>query len=154
MEYLKAYFLKFFITMTIVYVIFGIFYGVSIWDVIGISFFLSVITFTLVDLFILPKLGDLSAMFSDFGLSFLSLVIFGGVFIEEFIILGSLSLFVTTLLLVWESYFHKYVTKNVLKEETKGNIIVEPRINFITEFAEEMDVSDISKQKSDENDVR
>ncbi|MDQ0253483.1 hypothetical protein J2S74_000855 [Evansella vedderi] len=150
MNHLKAFFIKFAVTFSILFLILGIYYQAFIGDVLAISFILSFVTYILGDLVILPKLGHLSAVFSDFGLAYIGIVTLGAAFIERPLIFGAVSFFAALAITVSEGFFHRYMTKSILPEMEQGQLMVEPRINFITEFAEELDVnSEVPKNKEE-----
>lgn len=69
MEHFKAMAVKFLATLAVLYIILGLFYGMTFGTVFWISLILGVISYFVGDLGILPRTSNMMATLADFGLS-------------------------------------------------------------------------------------
>ena len=113
MEHVKALLIKGLTIILLLYLVLGIDYDVSFLWTLGISVVLGVLSYVAGDLFILPKYGNLMAMFADFVLTFL--VVWAS--LQLFSLDGSAiiaSLISAAFIAVAEYGFHLYLSTHVL----------------------------------------
>ncbi len=115
MKHLTALLVKLGMVFIVLYVILGLFFGISLSNIFILSLFLTVIAYVLGDLGVLPRWGNLIATVSDFGLALL------GIWLVSSYILG-ISIPVVTgvltsavLIAVGEWFFHKYLEGKVIE---------------------------------------
>lgn len=102
-------------TLAVLWVVLGLLFGVSFGNILIISIILTVASF-LVDMFILPKVGNIVAAVGDFALAyfgiwFISSFLFTGNVTAQSIITGAfLSAFV---ILIGELFYHRYLRNSV-----------------------------------------
>lgn len=141
MERIKVLGIKYIIAAIITFSIYGIFGQASLGRLFMISALVIVIPY-LGDLFLLPKIGNLFATVSDFGLYFLVYWGLASVFIgiSSPIVLTSLAAAFFTA--ISESILHVYILENVFDRDQKSQIPIQ---QLQTEFAEETDAQSIQK---------
>ncbi|WP_062356818.1 YndM family protein [Bacillus kwashiorkori] len=137
MKHIRSLIYKFLLLTLVLLFILGFVYGVSIGDILAISFILTIAAYVLGDLSILPRFGNLAATVADFGLALFGVWVLGYTFIEEPIRLGVASFLSAILISVGEIFFHNYLINNVLftTDNEQRKIFREP--NYQTEIAEE-----------------
>lgn len=134
MEHIKAMAIKFIGSLVLLYIVLGLFYGMSFGNVFLITLVWGIASY-LGDLFILPRINNTIATIADFGLAFIiiwlmgeNLTYGGSVFIPALISAAGLALF--------EYFFHKYISSNNSREESNS-----PRptnLQYQTESSEEL----------------
>ncbi len=136
MNHLKAFAIKFISSFVLLYIILGMFYDMSLGDVFLISLVLSVASYIIGDLFVLPRTNNMIATITDFGLALMviwlmteNLTTYENTF--------TMSLIASLGVALFEYMFHKYVSSNVItespKEETKST-----NLTYQTEASEEI----------------
>ncbi|MBU9713942.1 YndM family protein [Evansella tamaricis] len=140
MTHLKALSIKFVIFFTVGLIILGGIYQVTLGDIFMISLLLTITAYLMGDLVLLPKMGNTAALFSDFGLSYFGMIIFGVIFIEQATALGISAFLMAILVTLGEVYFHSFMYSHVLHNQKNGKFVIHPRLQFVTEFAEEVDM--------------
>lgn len=147
MKHMKALAIKLLATITVLAIILGVFYGVSIMNFLIISVLLTAISYVIGDLFLLPRLENWGAVLADYGLSFFSILFLGHYLFAYTIPLltaaGVTSLFVAGT----EYFFHQYMATRVFTERSEGAKL---GIDYQTEFSSEFDF-DENKRKKDHN---
>lgn len=137
MEHVKALIIKFIMCTAVLWVVLGLFFGVTFSAILTIAVILTVVSYLLGDLFILPRFENWGATLADFGLAFLG-VWFLGYYLN--IPLFTAALFSGVIIAIGEYFFHKYVAKHVLDHNL---IVTEEEKDIIhdklqTEFSSEL----------------
>jgi len=149
MKHVKALSIKFLIIGTVIFSILSMFETASILNMFGLTVVLSVLTYVVGDLFILPRFGNVIATIADFGL----VAITSWLFAELFIGIGapnpvaalSVSFFIT----ISEMFFHAYMQERVfVKVKDENKVVPFPTNRLMTEFAKENEVHQ-EKNKND-----
>ncbi|MDQ0414318.1 YndM family protein [Mesobacillus stamsii] len=134
MKHVKAIGIKFIVSLVLLYVIFGAMYNMSFNNVFLMSLVLSIGSYVLGDLLVLPKANNTIATAVDFGLAFMFFWIVG-----ESLTYGESLVFPSLIaaagLAVTEYFFHKYVSRNVLEE---GEQDYSADYRYQTEASEEL----------------
>lgn len=133
----------------ILWIVLGLFYGVSFGDIVAISVILILAAYLLGDLFALPLFGNTVATIADFGLTFFGVWLLGIALIEHAIPIVTASLISAIAVAIGEMFFHRYV-KNEVLHGRRGKDRLADDDNLATEFAEENNVRDI-RQNDDTN---
>lgn len=138
MKHLTAMAIKFVSTLVLLYVILGLFFGMSFINVFLITLVLGVISYLLGDMLILPKTNNTIATIADFGLVFpllwlMTLNMTYGV--RTF----GVSLIAAIGLTLFEVFFHQYLKRNIVDSDdnVKINRRSLPQLQYSAENAEE-----------------
>ncbi|GAB4075173.1 YndM family protein [Barrientosiimonas marina] len=149
MVYLKALGIKFIVVGITVFSLFGIFYHASVFSLFGISLLTTTLSFVIGDLFVLKKFGNIAASIADFPLGFLSLFLFGGLFIMTGTSMAAIAFMGAFFMALCEPFIHAYLIENLEEEALKKQGPFSYDGQFQTEFAEEFE-SDDKDQKNDD----
>lgn len=147
MRHLYAIGIKFIIVGTVVLSIYGIFSNASLAILILMGVVVTLASYIIGDLFILPQLGNVFATVIDFGIYFLAVWTLSGLLIGIEVGLTLATLAASYFLTLAEPLFHAYVIERVLDLERERTVI--PIEQFQTEAAEEKVIS-IEELKKDE----
>lgn len=138
MKHLTAMTIKFVSTLVLLYVILGLFYGMSFINVFLITLVLGVMSYLVGDMLILPKTNTIIATIADFGLAFpllwlLTLNMTYGV--RTF----GISLIAAIGLTIFEAFFHLYLKNTIIDSHDKVKINRRslPQLQYSAENAEE-----------------
>ncbi|SDN47504.1 Protein of unknown function [Psychrobacillus sp. OK028] len=147
--YMKALLMKFVMITLVLWVVLGIFYDVSIPDILVTSVVLTVVGYV-GDIFILPKIGNVWAAISDFVIAYVVIYSLGSNIYVQPMALGSAAFISALLLMIGELYLHRYMDTNIF-EPRKSNphekVGYYNRTNLLTEFAEEVDIDSLVEQE-------
>lgn len=143
MEHVKALLIKFVMCLAVVWIILGGFYNIGFGHVLTISIVLTIVSYLLGDLFLLPRFENWGATISDFILAFAIIWVYSVYFIGvNFPVLTAAGL-TSLVLAVGEWFFHMYVGNHVLRqdfesymEDDRGKL---GDRNLRAEFGEEID---------------
>ncbi|MFD2925694.1 DUF2512 family protein [Halobacillus naozhouensis] len=115
MRYIKAFFIKLVMMTAILWFFLGVFFGISLADILITSIGLTIVSFIVGDLLILPKLGNMIATIADMGVASLGIWLLGSLLFEESVPLGTVSFFLAVAITIGEFLFHGYMKKMILK---------------------------------------
>lgn len=147
--YMKSLLMKFVMITLVLWVVLGIFYDVSIPDILVTSVVLTVLGYV-GDVFILPKIGNVWASISDFVLAYAVIYLLGSTIYEQPIALGSAAFISALLLMMGELYLHRYMNTTIFeprKSKPGEKIGYYNRTNLQTEFAEEVDIDSLAEER-------
>lgn len=145
MEHLKALGIKMIIVTILTFSLFGVFYHVSLGRLFLISLIITGATYLVGDLLLLPRIGNLFATITDFGLAFLLYWGIGNILIEVSVPIVLASLAASFFFAISESLFHAYMDEQVFNSREK--VYIPARLQ--TEFAEETDAQSIRKKRKE-----
>lgn len=145
MDHVKAIAIKFIATLALLYIILGLFAGMSFGNVLLITIVLGVIAYIIGDLAILSRTNNSIATVADFGLAFLVIWL-----MSDTLTVGD-NLFTTSLLAalavaVFEYFFHKYMAMNVFPDAADDNKQT-GRLEYQTEASEELTPPETNGEK-------
>jgi hypothetical protein len=144
MNHMKALVIKFISSLVILYVVLGLLYDMSFSNVFLITLVLGVASYILGDMLILPRTNNTVATLADFGLAFLVIWLMG----ESLTYGDSLvtpALIAAAGMAIFEYFFHKYVSNQVIKQEDNNRYQAGNR-QFQTEASEELTPTDRKNQ--------
>lgn len=101
----------------VLYLILGLFYGVSFGDILWTSVALTLAAYLIGDLIVLPAFGNLVATIADLGLAYFGIWIIGGMLYEEPIPLVSAAFLTAAVIAGGEWFFHRYMKNRVLAHD-------------------------------------
>jgi len=140
MRHLLALALKYLLATTVLFAILPLFLRISSAEILWFSLWLTLVAYALGDLYILPRLGNVSATIADFGFVFVAIWIGIGAFydIAGGVILSA-AFFSALLAAFGELLFHAYVLRFVIGRHGEEDV---PLVGhqWQTEAAEEFDV--------------
>ncbi|KGR90611.1 hypothetical protein CD30_10420 [Ureibacillus massiliensis 4400831 = CIP 108448 = CCUG 49529] len=143
-NYTKAFFIKLVMTVAVLWIVLGLFFGVSFGDILIISALLTVIAFV-GDIFILPLTGNIGAAVGDFILAFLGVWVLGSFLFNNNVAVLSAAFLSALFIAAGELYFHRYLRDHVFEDVDRPNNY--NRVNNLqTEFSEDFD-TDLDKEK-------
>ncbi|MFC7686516.1 YndM family protein [Ureibacillus sp. GCM10028918] len=151
MQYTKAFLIKLAMTIVILWIVLGLFYGVSFGNILLISTLLTIVAFV-GDVFILPKVGNFIASVSDLFLAFF--VIWGlgtwvnGENTSMFAAAFLSALFIGVGEMFYHRYFRDHVIETVQEPEKNHGYTYTPRVTQ-TEFSEDFDEGMERRQNND-----
>jgi len=151
--YIKALFIKFIMITVVLWIVLGLYYGVSFTDILITSVLLTGVSY-IGDVFILPRIGNVFASITDFGLAMLGIWLVGSYIYEQPIALGTASFISALIITMGELFFHRYMEVEVFDKDSptsENNKGYYQQTDLRTEFAEEPDIeADAKKVKSEE----
>ncbi|MED3778182.1 YndM family protein [Geobacillus stearothermophilus] len=140
MRHLLALALKYLLTATVMFAILPLFLRISSAELLWFSLWLTLVAYALGDLYVLPRLGNVSATIADFGLVFVATWIGVGAFYDG--AGGTMinaAFFSALLAALGELLFHGYVLRFVIGQHGEEGVPLIGR-QWQTEAAEEFDI--------------
>lgn len=140
MEYVKALIIKFILCTAVVWLVLGAYYGVRFSHVLMLGLILTVVSFVIGDLFILPRFENWGATIADFLLVFATVWLYGvNVIPGNFPVLTGAAV-VAILISIGEVFFHRYMDIRVLHvdDSTINRDDPKTRPTLNTEFGKEI----------------
>ncbi|WP_226668083.1 YndM family protein [Metabacillus litoralis] len=125
-----------------------LFFEATIVDILSFSLFVTVTSYIVGELIILPQLGKRAAAVVDFLLTYLSVWVFGSILFESYLQIAWGSIISALLITAAEIFIHLLVEERgpaAKYFENRGSI-VKPTLVYGTEFAEDENVSDLAKK--------
>lgn len=135
MSHLRALALKFIASLVLLYIILGLFYGMSFGNVFTISLVLGIISYIVGDLILLPRTSNTVATITDFALAFM-VIWFMGVNMVFRGNLFTMSLIGALGVAAFEYFFHRYIANNVFSNGTLNRS--QGQLQYQTEISEEL----------------
>ncbi|MFJ8235071.1 DUF2512 family protein [Ureibacillus sp. NPDC094379] len=146
----KAFFIKLVMTLAVLFVVLGLFFGVTLGDILIIGIILTIIGFV-ADFSIMPRIGGVSATAGDLVLAFLVIYVYGLYGFDPDISVFSSAFLTSMFIAAGELYFHKYLIDHhhLLKNEMDKNNKLTPQKNMVprAEFSEDFDKNLEKKSK-------
>ncbi|WP_199478381.1 YndM family protein [Peribacillus saganii] len=121
-----------------------LFFDATIADIVSFSAVVTIISYFVVDRFILPHFGNTTATMMDFLITYLSVWIFGSVLLDSYLQIGWGSIIAATIVTAVEVFVHRYLQS----QDTEGQAsdrqqrVTSPQLAYGTEMAEEMTIRD------------
>ncbi|MDZ5473879.1 YndM family protein [Bacillus sp. 31A1R] len=135
MPHLRAITIKLISTLIALYIVLGLFYGMTFGNVLMISLLLGVIAYIVGDSLILPRTNNVIATVADFGLAFAVIWFIGsGVIYRGNLFTMALTAAIGVAIL--EYFFHQYLMKTILSNQNRTNL--QSNLQLQTELSEEL----------------
>ncbi|UOQ94668.1 YndM family protein [Halobacillus shinanisalinarum] len=115
MKYIQALLIKFVMMTAVLWFFLGVFFGISFFDILITSIALTVVSYIIGDLLILPNIGNTAATVADMFLAFVGVWVLGSLLFETSVSLGTISFFLAIAITIGEFFFHGYMKKLILK---------------------------------------
>lgn len=150
MQYTKAFFIKLAMTIAILWIVLGLFYGISFGNILLIGSLLTIVAFV-GDVFILPKVGNAIASVSDLFLAFFAIWGLGTWVYGENTSMFAAAFLSALFIGVGEMFYHRYFRDHVIEtvqepEKNKGYTFT-PRVQ--TEFSQDFDEGLENRENND-----
>ncbi|EFV75782.1 hypothetical protein HMPREF1013_03842 [Bacillus sp. 2_A_57_CT2] len=137
MQHFKALALKFLASLVLLYIILGIFFGMSFVNVFIITAILGITAYILGDMVILPRSSNMIATAADFGLAFL-LIWFLSSILTNGDNLIAMSIAAALGVALFEYLFHLYLLRNMTEASNEKGTINQGNLRYNTEVSEEL----------------
>ncbi|GAA0591014.1 YndM family protein [Virgibacillus siamensis] len=150
MDHVKALIIKFIMCTAVLWLVLGAFYGVEFGNILMLSVLLTVISYIIGDLFLLPRFENWGATLADLGITFVGIWFLGPLLFEENLQIGTAAVITAIIIAVGEYFFHKYMEREVLDDRDRFVTDEERDVEqskLQTEFSEEISDTD---RKDDE----
>ena len=134
--HMKALGIKWVYTAIILASFLAVFGSVTLRQLIIVSLLLTGAAY-LADILILPAIGMLAAAIVDFGISFLVVWLFSGMYVGQTTALVVISLMIAYFFAICEALFHVYMKERVLPRR-EATIIPFPAMRYQMEASEEI----------------
>ncbi|UCZ51509.1 YndM family protein [Bacillus shivajii] len=135
MKHFNILLFKFIVSLAVFWISLGLFFGGTFVEIISFSLLVTVISYFIGDLMILPQIGKTNAVVVDFFLTYTLVFLFGGIFFHSYLMIGWGSIISASLIAGSELFIHAYIMKNVKHTSRAKQRNFKP--NFAFEFAEE-----------------
>lgn len=136
MVHMKALGIKWVYTAIILSSFLAVFGSVTLGHLIILSLLLTGVAY-LADILILPAIGMLASAIVDFGISFLVVWLFSGMYVGQTTALVAISLAIAYFFTFCEALFHIYMKERILPRR-EATIIPFPAMRYQTEASEEI----------------
>ena len=143
MQYTKAFFIKLAMTIVVLWIVLGLFFGISFGNILLIGTILSVVAFV-GDVFILPNVSNIFAVAADVVIAFFGVWALGTIFFGQNISVFAAAFFSALFIGIVEFFYHRYFRNHVIQpvqeqepEKNQGYTYT-PRV-LQTEFSEDFD---------------
>ncbi|WP_427036681.1 YndM family protein [Cytobacillus pseudoceanisediminis] len=137
MQHFKALALKFLASVVLLYIILGIFFGMSFVNVFIITAILGITAYILGDMVILPRSSNMIATAADFGLAFL-LIWFLSSILTNGDNLIAMSIAAALGVALFEYLFHLYLLRNMTEASNEKGTINQGNLRYNTEVSEDL----------------
>ncbi|WP_156288582.1 DUF2512 family protein [Oceanobacillus salinisoli] len=135
MRYFTAFIMKFVLTTAILWIVLGLFYGVTFGEILTTSILLSAAAFA-GDVFLLPRIGNVLAVIGDFVLAYLGIWALGNAMFAFNIPVESAAFIAALIIAICEIFFHRYMKSQVFAGLEKDFMRSH---HMQTEYSEEID---------------
>lgn len=125
-DHVYAILAKFVIITLVLYLVLGVVYGISFSTVLLMSFILTVVSYIVGDLLILPMAaksttntmtGNLIATIMDFGIALLFVWLFGLYYVSPYVPWLTAALISAVVIALGEMLFHSYLKDKILEDK-------------------------------------
>lgn len=125
------------------------FFDATIVDIFSFSLFITIASYMLGDLIVLPRAGNTAAIMVDFLFTYMSVWIFGSVLLDNYMQIAWGSILSAIVVTVAEVFVHRYLLSRISTQQTskRNDINFHRSLAYGTEFSEEQNVTDAKKQK-------
>ncbi|MBO0991796.1 YndM family protein [Bacillus sp. SD088] len=147
MDHLKAITIKFLASLALLYMILGMFYGMSFANVFLITLTLGVVSYLIGDLLILPRTNNSIATAADFGLS-LFVIWMMSIALTTGANLFMMSLVAAVGITIFEYFFHRLMDSEVIGEDENRLNTPSRNMQYQTEASEELNDVEDDEQNS------
>lgn len=136
--YIKALIIKFVMCFAVLWIILGGFHNVNLGHIFMMSLIITIVSFILGDLYLLPKFENWGATMADFFLALAVIWFYCTNFVDVNFSVLTAAAITSLVLAVGEWFYHQYIDKRLFTEDDKRSKKLETE-RLQTEFGEEME---------------
>jgi len=136
MEHFKALAIKFIVSVALLYIILGLYYGMTFGSVFLITLILGIISYIVGDLGILPRTGNAIATLADFGLALAVIWVLISL-LTATTNAFTMALFSAIAVTIFEFFFHRYMNNMRRNPEEREGSTRRRNLQYQTEASEE-----------------
>ncbi|MBE3102676.1 MAG: DUF2512 family protein, partial [Bacilli bacterium] len=114
---IRALLIKFVMVTAVLWIVLGGYYEVSFTNILITSVLLTGFSYAL-DVYVLPRVGNVFATITDFVVAWVGIWLVGSFLFSDLIPLGRASLISAAIITVGEMFFHQYMEKQVFDTES------------------------------------
>lgn len=114
MRRFTAFIIKFIMMTLALWIVLGLYFRVSLGSILIASIILTTVTF-LVDIYLLPRVGNIIAAVGDFALVFFGLWFIGRYILTEVFSVTTAAFMSAVLLFIGELFYHRYLRNQVFE---------------------------------------
>src|SRR5699024_1259177 len=117
-----AFIIKFIMLTVALWLVLGLVYGVSFGNILTTSIILTIVSF-LIDMYVLPRVGNVVAAVGDFAIAYFGIWLIGGYMLYEPFTVRSVTtaaFLSAVLILVGELFYHRYLRNYVFDNVDAG----------------------------------
>ncbi len=131
-----------------------LFFDATIIDILSFSIFVTLVSYVVGELVILPQLGRRAAAVADFLVSYLSVWIFGSFLFESYLQVAWGSIISAVLITVAEMFIHLLIQDHepTTAQSHKWTPAFKPNLAYGTEIAEEENIKELATSKMRKDD--
>ncbi|RBP96300.1 uncharacterized protein DUF2512 [Cytobacillus firmus] len=137
MQHSKALALKFPASFVLLYIILGVFFGMSFVNVFIITAILGITAYILGDMLILPGSSNVIATAADFGLAFLLIWFLSSILTNGYNLIA-MSIAAALGVALFEYLFHLFLLRNMTEASNEKGTINQGNLRFNTEVSEDL----------------
>lgn len=128
-----------FVTGIIAYTLaLDLFFDATWVDIVTFSLLMTIVTYLLGDIILLPRIGNGNSLIADFLLSYMLVWIFGSVLLDNYIQIGWGSIISATIIVIGEVIVHRLLIRSYTFYENK-NESISKQLAYSMEFAKDDD---------------
>lgn len=116
MMYGSFFLIKYIATFIAYYIGINLFFNATLTEVLSFSLLSTILSFFLVDRLVLPRYGKFDAAVADFILIYLSIWIFGNVFLHSYLQIAWGSVISAVLFTISEVFVHRYIVVDLFTD--------------------------------------
>ncbi|WP_436376433.1 YndM family protein [Cytobacillus sp. BC1816] len=137
MQHSKALALKFPASFVLLYIILGVFFGMSFVNVFIITAILGITAYILGDMLILPGSSNVIATAADFGLAFLLIWFLSSILTNGYNLIA-MSIAAALGVALFKYLFHLFLLRNMTEASNEKGTINQGNLRFNTEVSEDL----------------
>ncbi|MGD6801767.1 YndM family protein [Rossellomorea aquimaris] len=116
MKHLKVLIVKFAASLIVFWISLDLFFEATLVDIFSFSLLITVISYFVGDQLLLPRIGKMNAVITDFFLTYLVVWIFGGILFDSYLQVAWGSIISALLIAASEVFVHSFIIKNISSE--------------------------------------
>ncbi|GER66154.1 membrane protein [Weizmannia acidilactici] len=124
-----------------------LFFDATITDILSFSLLVTIVSYVVGELMLLPRIGNWKAVAVDFLLVYASVWIFGNVVLDNYMQIAWGSIIAAFIILVAEIFVHRYLLNDAESRGRKGVHANRQSFAYGTEMAEEDNIHDLNPKK-------
>ncbi|WP_018660912.1 YndM family protein [Heyndrickxia acidiproducens] len=150
MRYATALIMKLVVAIIAFAIALDLFFDANITDILSFSLLVTVVSFIIGDLLLLPRIGNWKATVVDFLLVYAAVWIFGSVVLNHYLQIAWGSIIAAIIISASEVFVHRYLLKSDTEKSGRPAQSKRQQLAYSTEFAKDEDATNIKPKKDEE----